>query len=101
MVAVVPSRSHGNRLETGVLHFGGQGFVTEESGSSRGMQFKVSIEAPATLWCAQALASRNASLDGDFLGMTLSAFFRRSGYTAKYTSRVSDDLFIEQAWTLS
>ncbi len=64
------------------------------------LRFRVRLGGAATLWAAQALASRASSPPPEFVGFTLHAFLRASGWPdATYTSRATSTS-LEQEWTL-
>ena len=63
--------------------------------------FRVRLGGAANLWALQALAARNSSPSCEFVGFTLAAFLRASGWPhAAYSSRAST-VALEQSWQLA
>ena len=63
-------------------------------------RFRVRLGGAATLWSLQALAARASTPTCDFVGLTISAFLRASGWAdAAYTSQASSTA-LEHEWQL-
>ena len=63
-------------------------------------RFKVRLGGAATLWAMQSLAARASTPTCDFVGYTLAAFLRASGWAdAAYTAQASSTA-LEQEWQL-
>ena len=50
----------------------------------------IKLDGPATLWSAQALASRGVNPGNEYLGYALTGYLRLSGVPSSYASRVND-----------
>lgn len=63
-------------------------------------RFRVRLGGAATLWSLQALAARASTPTCDFVGFTIAAFLRASGWAdAAYTSQASSTA-LEHEWQL-
>ena len=64
--------------------------VTKNGVGDRQRVVTIKLDGPATLWSAQALASRGVNPGNEYLGYALTGYLRLSGVPSSYASRVND-----------
>lgn len=68
--------------------FGGDvAMVANDSGNARGTKFKISLNAPATLWGGQVLQQEGAALSNNFLLKCVTELLARAGYDSTSTTK--------------
>ena len=78
----------------------GRGARTDDHVDTATRAFRVRMGGAATLWALQSLAARASTPTCNFVGFTIAAFLRASGWAgAAYTSQASGTA-LEQEWQL-